>query len=834
MLPSTVSTSGGGSDASVPRTSAGVVDEHGNIVDKVGNVVGQVGQIDHNASHLVGSTVTTSGDVIAETGEILGKASLGNEYTTQADKGAKSGGSWNITGKAKSVYDTVNKARGPINTAVKGYNSLSQARAQNDQANQSNQAQSASNDDVSGRNIGNPINVEDREDSNEAEMRSSGDVAPASAVNEHTRKKRKGQDGSPVESPNPTEEGNNASNTKDTAESGANDVADSAKYLQQGDGHLEVQSPEPIDEAAEGASECCGRENNVESGDKDLSMPNSDNVKTGEEENFDKPEDDTDGIQTEASQKDEGLPDADKMKDTAEGNAENAENEAERLQTASEEMPDADASVPIDFSVLKGTMVNKAGNLVDKDGNIIGRLAEDSEAKKLVGKTVDEEGKIWNDSGKVIGQGEPIPESEREDNSKDFAPFENFPDAVVEADGKVTSDGKQVGEVVEGDPKRLKGSKVDEDGDILDRRGNAIGKAQAWDEPEPEAEVPEEEPDRSPLAGKRVNKAGNVVDSDGSIYGRVVEGNLKSVVGRMCDKDGNIMSESGEKIGKAELVPEHEREGSKEGPFAELEGLSISKDGKVVTNSGEVVGRLVSGDGKKLYGRPVDEDGDVIDKNGNVLAKAERWEEPEVENKKSPLAGRKVNREGNIVDEDGNLIAKLVSGDVSVCAGKPVDDDGDIINSKGNTVGHASLLEDIPPEPTESAEEKDAREQAEKDKKLAATLAASIESSLEKMRPILKMITDKVDTAEKTSKEDLDEEQLVKEVKPLIEEGGKILTETNGVIRGMDPDGRIQRNAKHKSKTKDASPEEHHLAEVLQEVSSSTIYRIIRSLNHIY
>jgi len=34
----------------------------------------------------------------------------------------------------------------------------------------------------------------------------------------------------------------------------------------------------------------------------------------------------------------------------------------------------------------------------------------------------------------------------------------------------------------------------------------------------------------------------------------------------------------------------------------------------------------------------------------------------------------------------------------------------------------------------------------------------------------------------------------------------------------MDPDGRIQRNAKHKSATKDASPEEHHLADVLKEV----------------
>lgn len=299
--------------------------------------------------------------------------------------------------------------------------------------------------------------------------------------------------------------------------------------------------------------------------------------------------------------------------------------------------------------------------------------------------------------------------------------------------------------IVEGDAKRLKGSRVDEDGDILDRRGNVVGRAEAWDEPEAEVQA---EPDRSMLAGKRVNKAGNVVDSAGVIYGRV-EGNVDSLVGRMCNKDGHVMSESGEVIGKAELVPEHEREGSRDGPFAELVGCTVTKDGKVVTAAGDVVGRLTSGDGKKLSGRSVDEDGDVVDRNGNVLGKAERWEEPEVERRRDPLAGRRVNREGNVVDEDGNLIGKLVSGDLAICAGMEVDEDGDVVNSKGTTVGHVSRLEDIPPEvETESAEAKEAREQAEKDRKLAGQLSAAIEQSLNKIRPICNLITDKIDSAE--------------------------------------------------------------------------------------
>jgi hypothetical protein len=53
----------------------------------------------------------------------------------------------------------------------------------------------------------------------------------------------------------------------------------------------------------------------------------------------------------------------------------------------------------------------------------------------------------------------------------------------------------------------------------------------------------------------------------------------------------------------------------------------------------------------------------------------------------------------------------------------------------------------------------------------------------------------------------------------LIEEGGRILAETNGAIRGLDPDGRIAANAKHKTASREASPEEHHLAEVLKELT---------------
>lgn len=499
---------------------------------------------------------------------------------------------------------------------------------------------------------------------------------------------------------------------------------------------------------------------------------------------------------------------------------------AEPLQDQAEQPEPKDEEA---YKKLLGATVEADGRVVNSE-TTVGSVVE-GDAEELQGNRVGGNGTIRDFDGNPVGKAEPredteaVTEAEEEKQTetgevpKDEEAYKKLAGGTVEASGRVTNNGKLVGVVVEGHAQDLEGSRVGDDGTIRDFNGNPVGKAEPREEEEvAEPEAEEEQPDRSILEGKRVNKAGNVVDDSGAIFGRVVEGDVSSIAGRMCDKDGNVRSESGAIVGKAEVLSSDERQGSKEGPFAELE-CTVGKEGKVVTSSGDVVGRVVSGDATALFGRVVDQDGDILDRNGNVIGKAERWEEPaEPEKPKGPLAGRKVNRQGEVADDDGNVIGRLVSGDLATCAGKEVDDDGDVTNSKGGTVGHVSLLEDIPPPETESAEDREEREKAERDRELAGKLAASIEQSLDKLRPILKLITDKIDTAERTPKEELDEEQLVREVKPLIEEGGKILTETNGMIRGMDPDGRIQRNAKHKTSTREASPEEHHLAEMIKEV----------------
>lgn len=496
---------------------------------------------------------------------------------------------------------------------------------------------------------------------------------------------------------------------------------------------------------------------------------------------------------------------------------------AEDLQTATGYTYETATNLPeVDYSILKDCTVNKLGNVVNDKGQAIGRIVEGI-TDHLIGRKVDEDGKIWNDSGKQIGRAEPIPDSELQE-MMDPKPFESFEGNTIDGKGNVLWNGQQVGKVVEGDIQILQGKTVDPDGDILDKSGNVIGKAERWEEEEAPAPEPEVEVDRSILAGKRVNKAGNVVDGNGVIYGRVIDGDLKRMIGRMCNKNGEIVSESGDILGHAELVSEGEREGSKEGPFADLEGLTVSKDGNVVTPAGDIVGRLVTGDPKVLAGRAVDEDGDVVDKNGNVLGKAERWTPEEAEKEKGPMAGLTVNQEGNVIDNKGNLVGKLTSGDPLICAGKEIDDDGDVVNSKGMTVGHVNLIADIPQEPEpegETEEEREERLQREQDKKLATQMAVCLEQCLDKIHPICKMITTKIEAMERKSEDERDEEALVKEVRPLIEEGSNILREAHGVIRGLDPDGHIQANAKHKSGTREATPEEFHLAEVIKELTGT-------------
>ncbi|KAH8889742.1 hypothetical protein GQ53DRAFT_689637 [Thozetella sp. PMI_491] len=465
-----------------------------------------------------------------------------------------------------------------------------------------------------------------------------------------------------------------------------------------------------------------------------------------------------------------------------------------------------------DLSLLDGGIVTRAG-YIENGGRVVGKVVDEN-FSHLVGKRCDKNGIIWL-HGEAQGHARLLDESERDEVSAEDAPFESFPNAVVGEDGWIVSDGQVIGKLVSGDPKALRGRSVDAQGRISDKWGRDLGKAERWEaEPEPEPEAT----DYSSLAGKRVNKLGFLVDSNGSIFGRVVEGDLKTMVGRMANAKGEILSEGGIPIGRAELVSESEREGLKEGPFSGLSGLSVGKDSYVVDAEGQIVGKLVSGDPKKLQGRAVDEQGEITDSNGNVIGRAEPYTPEEEEVSKHPLSGFRVNSKGDVIDPNtGELAGKLITGDLKVCAGKLIDDEGDVV-SKGTVIGHVAILSEIhDEEETETEDEKTKRQQTDEDRKLAIQMAACIEQCLDKVRPICKMITEKLDAADRKrqEEEEVDEEALVREVKPLLEEGNMILSECNGAIRALDPGGRIAEGAKYKAAARESTPEEHRLAELI-------------------
>jgi len=111
------------------------------------------------------------------------------------------------------------------------------------------------------------------------------------------------------------------------------------------------------------------------------------------------------------------------------------------------------------------------------------------------------------------------------------------------------------------------------------------------------------------------------------------------------------------------------------------------------------------------------------------------------------------------------------------------------------------------------------QDELDKQKKLAVEMAKVIEDSLARVKPMLKMMTDEVNKANKTPKEDLDEQALVDKLRPLIELCAEILHETQGKIKGMDPDCKLANQAQRNYADHNATAEEQRLAKSLAELT---------------
>ncbi|KAJ7874399.1 hypothetical protein B0H13DRAFT_2057723 [Mycena leptocephala] len=107
-------------------------------------------------------------------------------------------------------------------------------------------------------------------------------------------------------------------------------------------------------------------------------------------------------------------------------------------------------------------------------------------------------------------------------------------------------------------------------------------------------------------------------------------------------------------------------------------------------------------------------------------------------------------------------------------------------------------------------------EAKETDRKLAERLSAIIEDANSKCAPLCKMIRKHIENMEARKEEDRDEDELIKNVKPLLEQAEKILNETNGAVRGADPDNRLSNKATRNMQDHKATPDEQRLAEALK------------------
>jgi len=107
-------------------------------------------------------------------------------------------------------------------------------------------------------------------------------------------------------------------------------------------------------------------------------------------------------------------------------------------------------------------------------------------------------------------------------------------------------------------------------------------------------------------------------------------------------------------------------------------------------------------------------------------------------------------------------------------------------------------------------------DQKKQDAELAERLSSIIEDTNSRVKPLCNMIRKNIDQMFAKKEEDRDETELVKQVKPLIEQAEKILNETNGAIKGADPDNRLSNKAKRNQQDHKATPEEQRLAEALK------------------
>ncbi|KAG0762717.1 hypothetical protein G6F57_012153 [Rhizopus arrhizus] len=379
---------------------------------------------------------------------------------------------------------------------------------------------------------------------------------------------------------------------------------------------------------------------------------------------------------------------------------------------------------------------------------------------------------------------------------------------------------------------------------VKKNNGSPISKQESMQEisedTEDSSEEKSEDDTYESLIGKKVNKSGLVVNKKtGEVIGRLVKGKAKKLAGKKISKHGVIEDEKGNMIGMVEPVEQDDSEESTNSESEEEPTKEKEKDSKQELKYLQV-NRPVDEAKEPVdeANKPVDEANKSVDEAKEPVEEAkesvEEANEPVDEANKQDEGDKKlsnpyplvneyspeVRKSGKVVDQEDNIVGKVDKRVAHKLAGFKVDNDGNIISHEGYIVGKAEMIkEKTEEERKKEQEELDKNNEEEEYRKLADKMSTSIQQSLDKIKPILKMITDSIESEEAKPENERDEQKLVDTVKPLIEQASNVLSEADGAIRGLDPTGKIAKTAQANTSQRKASPEEYHLAELLSQLT---------------
>jgi Flp pilus assembly protein CpaB len=252
-----------------------------------------------------------------------------------------------------------------------------------------------------------------------------------------------------------------------------------------------------------------------------------------------------------------------------------------------------------------GRVVN--GQVVDKDGKVIGRVDASGQAIGLDGGRLGSVEQVMTDQqGNVVGQ---VKDIVRDASGRVVGSVE---EVVRDAQGNI------IGRVVNGEIVNDKGEvigRVGADGKAVGLDGKVLGSV--------EKVIRDQQ-------GNIVGQVEQVVrDAQGRVIGRVVNGQILNekgeVIGRV-DKDGRAIGLDGKVLGTVEtraVGADGQEIGRVEKAIVDASGQVVGELAEVVRDAqGNIIGRLVDGKVVDATGKVIGElrDGKIVDANGNVIA----------------------------------------------------------------------------------------------------------------------------------------------------------------------------------------------------------------------